>query len=294
MNRDDAFRELAKASAHSRFEAVRTLESIAIAADITALLKAKSKETDFHVKKRLQMLIERIGQQPDPQSTSEDDFTIPFELQQKIKSEAIEWVSGLLLHEIGSKLGLLAGAIESEVPNYANSVAKRRIESLQDTFDGIEQLKKATSTPRPSEMDLANFIDELVKLETENIDIEYYLVGRKPLVIFCDRSLLALALRNGVKNAVEASMSVSEHQRPVITISWGVTDRDYWITVTDSGPGVLENASAFRLGESSKPGHLGFGLGIAKQAMETLRGDLSLRNSGDGGTVYEIRWSLSL
>ena len=294
MTRDEAFRELSKASAHSRFEAVRALESLAIASDVAPLLKAKSKETDFYVKKRLQMLIESIGQQTHLQYNPEEEPQVSFELQQKIKAEAIEWVSGLLLHEIGSKLGLLAGAIESEIPRYEGSVAKRRIESLQDTFDGIEQLKKATSVPRPVEMDLATFIDELVILETENIEIEHYLVGRRPLVIFCDRSLLTLALCNGVKNAIEASMSVAEDHRPVITINWGVTDRDYWITVTDSGPGVLENANSFKLGESSKSGHLGFGLGISKQAMETLHGDVSLKNSGGGGTVYELRWNLSL
>ncbi|KAB0526893.1 ATP-binding protein [Pseudomonas brassicacearum] len=294
MTRDEAFQALANASAHSRFEAVRTLESLALSSDVAYLLKAKSKETDFYVNKRLQMLIEKISREPASQPNEEEEYKIPFELQLKIKSEAIEWVSGLLLHEIGSKLGLLAGAIEHEVPNYQDSTAKRRIESLQDTFDGIEQLKKATSTPRPVEMDLANFIDELVSLETENFEIDHYLLGRKPLVIFCDRSLLTLALCNGVKNAIEASILVADHRRPVITLSWGITDRDYWITVTDSGPGVLESAGSFKLGESSKPGHLGFGLGIAKQAMETLRGSVSLQNSGGGGTVYELRWSLSI
>lgn len=294
MTRDEAFRELSKASSHSRFDAVTALESLAVASDVAHLLKAKSKETDFYVKKKLQILIERIGTTTHLQSNIKEEIEVSLELHQKIKSEAIEWVSGLLLHEIGSKLGLLAGAVESEMANYEESLAKRRIESLQDTFDGIEQLKKATSAPRPVEMDLAHFIDELVALEIENIEIEHYLVGRKPLVIFCDRSLLTLALCNGVKNAIEASMLIAEDHRPVITINWGITDRDYWITVTDSGPGVLENANSFTLGESSKSGHLGFGLGIAKQAMETLRGDVTLKNSGAGGSVYELRWSLSL
>jgi signal transduction histidine kinase len=291
MTRKEAFEQLSEASAHIRFEAVRAIESIADASDISELLKAKAKESDFYVKKRLQMLIEKISHNSLLENPEEAGALIPIEVQRKIKGEAIEWVAGLLLHEIGSRLGLLESAIESELPDYSSSVAKRRVESLQDTFDGIEQLKRATLAPRPLEIDLAKFIEELVSLEVENNTIDHYLVGRKPMIIFTDKSLLTLALCNGVKNAIEASISVAEHHHPIITVSWGATDRDYWITVTDTGPGVLETPTAFKLGESSKAGHLGFGLGIAKQAMESMHGEVSLKNSGGIGTVYELRWS---
>ncbi len=293
MTREEAFNRLSEASAHVRFEAVRAIEAFATPSDIATLLKVKSKENDFYVKKRLQMLIEKISQMSLLKDPEDDDIEVPFETQRKIKSEAIEWVAGLLLHEIGSRLGLLESALETELPNYLSSITKKRVENLQDTFDGIEQLKMATLSPRPTEMDLASFIGELITLETENIEIDYYLVGRKPMIIYCDRSLLTLALCNGIKNAIEASLIVAEHRRPVVTVSWGTTDRDYWVTVIDTGPGVLENTTSFNLGESTKAGHLGFGLGIAKQAMDTMRGEISLKNSGSGGTVYELRWSLN-
>jgi signal transduction histidine kinase len=272
---------------------VRAIEAFATPSDIATLLKVKSKESDFYVKKRLQMLIEKISQMSLLKDPEDDDIEVPFEIQRKIKSEAIEWVAGLLLHEIGSRLGLLESALETELPNYPSSITKKRVENLQDTFDGIEQLKRATLSPRPTEMDLASFIGELITLETESVEIDYYLVGRKPMIIYCDRSLLTLALCNGIKNAIEASLIVAEHRRPVVTVSWGTTDRDYWVTVNDTGPGVLENTTSFNLGESSKAGHLGFGLGIAKQAMDTMRGEISLKNSSSGGTVYELRWSLN-
>ncbi|WP_095193788.1 sensor histidine kinase [Pseudomonas sp. Irchel 3A7] len=294
MDRAEAFKAMQSNLTHLRFTAVRALERTAVVSDIPILLKLKSAEHDFHVKKRLEVLISKLSILPELVVEPED--TIPTEVRQKLRSEAIEWVAGLLLHEIGSKLGLLASAVAQEIPNYQLSHCKRRIEALQDTFDGIEELKKATSVPRPIDMDLALFIDELSKLENIGDQVEITLVGIKPLIVFCDRSLLRLALCNGIKNAIEATLlTATEQHKPSIVISWGTTDHDCWISIIDNGPGLASDVNrSFTLGESSKSGHLGFGLGIAKQAIETLRGRISLSNSAAGGARYELRWSLNL
>lgn len=294
MTREEALAALSNGTSHGRFSALRVLERVALPSDIEFLMKLQTTEADLYVKKRIERVVSRLHKDL-PVKTQVDDDIVPAEVKRKIRADAIEWVAGLLLHEIGSKLGLLASEISQDVPNFENSNSMRRVEQLQDTFDGIEELKKATSSPKPIEMDLSAFIRDLVEIERVGRDVEASYVGISPLVIFCDRGLLGLALCNGIKNAMEAAISVrSDTRTPMIVVSWGQTDKDNWITVIDNGPGLPSNsARSFVLGESSKSGHLGFGLGIARQAIETLHGYVELRNSGADGAAYELRWSLT-
>ncbi|WP_081255183.1 ATP-binding protein [Pseudomonas putida] len=294
MTREEALYAIANGTSHSRFTALGVLERVALPTDIELLMKLQTTEADLYVKKRIERVVSKLHKNL-PEKTEVDDDIVPAEVKRKVRADAIEWVAGLLLHEIGSKLGLLASEISQDVPNFESSNSMRRIEQLQDTFDGIEQLKKATSSPKPIEMDLSEFIRDSVEVERIGRDVEASYVGISPLIIFCDRGLLGLALCNGIKNAMEAAMSVrSEVRAPMIVVSWGQTDKDNWITIIDNGPGLpSSSARSFVLGESSKSGHLGFGLGIARQAIETLHGSVELRNSGADGAAYELRWSLT-
>lgn len=294
MTREEALSALTNGNSHVRFQALRALEQVAQPTDINLFMRLQTTETDLYVRKRIERIILALQRAPLVLQPVDDD-PIPNEVRAQIRAEAVEWVAGLLLHEIGPQIGLLASIVSQEVPNYGSSISKLRVEKLQDIFDGIESLKKATSTPQPVEMDLASFIRDLVELEREECNFEASFVGAQPMVIVCDRGLLALALCNGIKNAIEAAVSVSSNsRRPMIIVSWGQTDIDYWITVIDNGPGAPHNSTrSFSLGETTKSGHLGFGLGIARQAIETLHGTIELRNSGADGAVYELRWSLN-
>ncbi len=294
MSRDGALQALDSGNSHVRFGALKAFDKVAQPSDIPFLLNLLSNETDSYVRKRIERIIARLHQDI-PNTQQIDNDILPDGVREQIRAEAIEWVAGLLLHEIGSKIGLLASEISQAVPDYEHSKSKRRVEQLQDTFDGIEALKKATASPQPVELDLALFIRDLAENERFAHEIEISYVGPQPMIIFCDRGLLALALCNGIKNAIEAAISVrSANREPMIIVSWGQTDIDQWITILDNGPGLPNNAlRSFTLGETTKSGHLGFGLGIALQAIETLHGTVELRNSGANGAAYELRWSLS-
>ena len=70
-----------------------------------------------------------------------------------------------------------------------------------------------------------------------------------------------------------------------------MTDVDYWVAVIDRGVGIIGPVeSAFGIGKTAKRGHRGFGLPIARQAIETLGGSCTLQPIAEGGAHFEIRW----
>ncbi|WP_288944484.1 HAMP domain-containing sensor histidine kinase [uncultured Marinobacter sp.] len=222
----------------------------------------------------------------------EDEFDVPDEVRLEIKTRATEWITGVLLHELSTPIGLLGSTAAREITNYENSTTKQRINSLKSILSAIEDLKGATSTPRPQNFDLSALISETVSdVEQEFTNIGASLVGQKPMMIETDPSLLRLAICNGIKNSFEALSTIKVNDIHPIVITWGETRDEYWVVVLDRGPGLQgPTESAFKIGQSNKTSHSGFGLAIARQAMDTLNGTVDLQPAANGGARYEVRW----
>jgi signal transduction histidine kinase len=102
-----------------------------------------------------------------------------------------------------------------------------------------------------------------------------------------------LVVANGLRNAIEATESLSEiiDASNRVVVSWGETDRDYWIAIVDWGPGLpLGFDRIFDIGSTTKKDHLGMGLAIAERAALSLSGNVSVTPREDKGTRYEFRW----
>jgi signal transduction histidine kinase len=293
LTRDDAMRMLASASAHERLKAARVLARSAQAEDLAALRRARQGETVSYVKTSLDLAIARSSnrsapQYPDPM----DEIDIPEILKRKIRSEAVEWVTGLLLHEIASPIGLAKLSASREIQNYGSSKTKRHLESVQRIFEAIEQLKGAATLPKPEQFDLAELLNDIVVTaapDGNGDNVSFH--GPKPLMITSDPTLVRLTISNGVRNAFEAVAEVDSVDPHPIIITWGETDVDYWVAVLDRGAGIAGPVdSAFEIGKSTKQGHSGFGLAIARQAVETMGGTVVLQPAAGGGARYEARW----
>ena len=158
-------------------------------------------------------------------------------------------------------------------------------------LEAIEQLKGATAVPKPEEFDLGELLGEIVSEAVGSDSVEVSLQGPKPMVITSDRTLLRLTISNGMRNAVEAVTGAPGREPHPIIVIWGETDVDCWVVVLDRGPGLVGLAeSAFGIGQTTKRGHSGFGLTIARQAIETLGGTCTLRPIAEGGARFEARW----
>ena len=101
----------------------------------------------------------------------------------------------------------------------------------------------------------------------------------EPLEIDADLEMLALALRCLLENAGEAAGSGS------VGIA-ALREANHCIfTVTDQGPGFDNPTRCLERFESSKPGHLGLGLCIARRVASRLGGDLAIGSPDFGAQV---------
>ena len=292
MTREQALKALLSDSAHERLRAARFLTRNNKETDLQVLRSALQKETVSYVRRGLELAIKRASRAPfysDIETVKE--YEIPKDIREQIKNEVTEQISGQILHEIASPVGLIAATAAREVSDYEHSKTKRHVDNLKRVFEAIEQLKGASAVPRPEEFDLAELIADIVSAEAGDSQVEISMHGAKPMLINSDRALLRLAVSNGIRNAIEAILDTTYSEPYPMVVTWGETDIDYWVSVLDYGPGFAgPSEAAFGVGKTTKKGHSGFGLTIARQAIETLGGYCTLQPATEGGTRFEVRW----
>jgi signal transduction histidine kinase len=293
MNKEEALTSLSSGSPHERLRAARFFAKNCDAADAPILREVRLRESNTYVKTILDGVISRLSNGTAIENTeAADDEDIPKDVIRKARTQAVESITALLLHEVASPFGLVENAAAREIGNYANSDTKKFIDRVQRILEGIEQLKNATSRPNPQTFDLAEFIDIIIAEESHSNAIKPAQQGPRPFLVTTDPVLLRFAVCNGLRNAIEAAGN-SKAEQPVV-VTWGSNDTDYWVTIIDDGPGLAGSPeSAFEPGKSSKKaqGHIGFGLSIAKQAIESLDGFVTLSPGRTGGARYELKWS---
>lgn len=294
MKREEALEQLNAPSAHTRGQAARILRDAGETADIERLRKAARTETVMYVQYALQDTIRKLEQERAPVMLEPDDTeAVSEDVRRQIYGRAVEWITGFLMHEVASQIGLVRLAARSELKgNWDSSDTKMHLANVSRVFDAIETLKSAAGVPKPEEFDFAALIERLVGRYPEEIRKYVSTIGPKPFLIKGDPSLIEMVVVNGLRNAIEAQrVCDSEPQAHDVTINWGSTDLDHWVAILDHGEGLSGPASkAFEIGQSSKKDHTGFGLAIARQAVETMIGGISLEPGKGGGAVYTARW----
>lgn len=293
MNRDEALQQLASGSTHLRRRAARVLVRDAQVDDLPTLRSARANEGDSYARSSLDRALARLTNAiPTAAVVVSDETEESMRSRRQIQARAAEWIAGLLLHELASPIGLLAYAASREVPEYEHSRTKNHIVTLQMVFAAIEQLRKASATPKLAEFDLAALITEIVGTEFAEVADNIALHGPQPLLLVSDTALLRFGICNGLRNAIEAvSVGTGKHSSPPVVVTWGETDVDYWVAVLDRGPGLTAPLEAvLGVGNTTKKGHSGFGLPIALAAIEALGGMVTLQAASEGGTKYELRW----
>ncbi len=212
-------------------------------------------------------------------------------LRHELYGKITQEITGILLHEIEPVFGLLRAAASEEIQDRSKSQTWMYLEYMKKILLGIQSLRIAASTPNLEDFELAELIAEVAATEVHADRTAVSLIGPQHLICKNDASLLCLALANGLRNAVDAleGVSLPKGAHPII-VTWGQTDIDYWITVIDKGCGLeLRSDAAFQTGNTTKKGHPGMGLSIARRAMDSLEGSAEIETKEDG-THFELRW----
>lgn len=294
MNREEALKALSDPTSHVRGQGARAIGEVGTRDDLVFIHQILKTETVSYVQYNLKDSIKRLTHRSVPLSEEGEDFPdVSPEVCRQIYSKAVKWVTGLILHEVASPVGLatVSAKRESKV-EWEASATRQHLQTIHRVFDAVEMLKDAASVPHPQQFDLATMLQEFIESEIPHALAWVSLIGTKPFTITSDPALIRMVVGNGIRNAVEAIESANtDLQEHAIVINWGETDADYWVSVLDRGPGIVgPTEAAFEVGKSTKKRHSGFGLTIARQAVDTLIGSVVLEPASGGGALYTARW----
>ena len=260
----------------------------------SALVEKQKSEKVRHIKMALRRAISNVEviDTNNLDESMKDDASTDEALKKYLKAQAIHEFSGTIIHELSKRIGLLEGNLRDEFPNLEGSKTNKSFASLKVVFNGIKNLQRSVEPTKASEFDLPQAILDIVEGEEGADGIQFNFEGEKPCLIRSDLSILHLALSNGIRNSIEAIKQIPDFtELNNIVICWGKSDHDIWISIIDNGIGFHGDANkAFDIGNTNKVGHIGFGLGILEQCMETLGGNVELVSVASGGAKLVLRW----
>lgn len=294
MNRAEAFDLLESGSQRERLGAARVLASIATDADIPRIKRVLHSERVPWIRSALERAAVRArstsAHRPRP-STLPDELPDENSLAAEVYACAIEELTDQFVHELRPLLGLARVHAQREIIDFDASDTAQVLRQMQDLLRAIDTLGRAAAAPTVTDADVAAAIRAASRSCVDELRANGFAVrepffdGPEPFYVATDSDLLALALRNGLKNALEASAGVDE---PVV-VSWGQSSAEYWISVLDYGDGLQADERAlFAPGSTTKPDHLGMGLAIVERVVLTLGGRAALESSSDGTTRFEL------
>ncbi len=290
MDRDEAIAALGSDEPKVRTRAARVLGRYNDREALEALQRALAVERVAFLRRLIPASIERIkstAQSREPAVSEEREVnSISSEGQYQ---KAVHFVSGLLLHEISSKVGLLKYSAQKEVADYKDSDTRSNLLRLDAVIAGINSLRDASVSKSMEFFNVKAFLEAARDDVVPTDAIRLYFDGSSGLEMEGDINLLNLAFCNGLKNAVEAAV-ITGNPEPII-VSWGQTEIENYITILDEGDGIEgPQEAAFEIGKTNKKGHSGFGLAIARMAMTTMLGTVNLYPARLGGMRFDIRW----
>lgn len=201
-------------------------------------------------------------------------------------------VSAGISHEMGNTLCALSGFVDLLARGHSDTrttniltEVRREVDSAQSLINSFGSFARS---PQPetsplSGSDLAGIIDEVVSAFGDRCG---FIPGSGDMRLDADRKLLALCIRNLVRNALEADGG-SKAEITVTTKGGNVI-----ISVADDGPGLsMESDEVFRPFRSTKDrssGNMGLGLPVSRRIIRSMGGELTGRNRSGGGAVFEI------
>ncbi|MDR9469170.1 HAMP domain-containing sensor histidine kinase [Marinospirillum sp.] len=208
-------------------------------------------------------------------------------------------------HDLRTPLASMQGYIESlklrrdrlspeEQDRFLDIALKegRRLNRLVDELFELAALEAQEKQPVPESFPLAELVHDVVQKHAQaaqNSQLELTLSGDPDLpAAYADLAMTERVLDNLITNAIAYSPAGGRIE-VVLGQQGGVPE----VCVRDSGSGIPEQDlphifDPFYRGDSSKAGHAGLGLAIARRIMALQGGDIRVENRASGGASFCI------
>jgi len=180
----------------------------------------------------------------------------------------------LLTEEVSGEEGrAMLGTITSEI---------RRLELLTARYLDLSRRRDPTLTPAEP-LALARRVLEVEEEVLRRAGVSATVSGEDGTVVDLDADAMSRALRNLVRNAVEAGAD-----RVEIGVEQG--EKEVRISVSDDGPGMSmdEAERVFEPFFTTKAKGTGLGLAISRQELEEVGGQLLCSSGTDGGAAFTL------
>ncbi len=292
QNADNPSRHLRSETPTERLEAARYFAAHSGPEHEQELREALARENVHWIRAALKRALLRISPELDSVAdTSVDKDDIPERFAAQVYADALETAASQLIHEIEPILGTLRLAAEAEITNFPGSSTSRNLDRLDDLLSAFSRLQRAAGAPKIEEFSLDEIVQRCIQDTTLPEGVLIQKAGPQQCVVEGDSSLILLSFNNGLRNAIEATVATKGDVYDLpITVAWGHTDVDCWISIVDLGVGFKGNIQrAIEMGTTTKSGHLGMGLAIANQALASMAGQLLLIPN-HRGVRFEMRW----
>ncbi|MCD4847673.1 MAG: HAMP domain-containing histidine kinase [Candidatus Aegiribacteria sp.] len=286
---------------HSEFPWNRTVAGRALKTVLDELGESGERTAEFQIQESFMHPAKMYGvsisrSQADEITILVTDVTRISELERNIADQAamadIGAASAGISHEMGNTLCALSGYFDLLTRGHSDertlkilSEVRREMNSAQELIDSFGSFAKS---PEPVTSQLRR--DDVLSICTrscEEYKIKYSIsMTDKEFSLNADRKLLAICVRNLVRNALEADSETT------LEIIVKASDDSITISVTDTGPGLtLEPEEIFRPFRTTKNrsgGNMGLGLSISRRIIRSMGGELSGANMENRGTVFMI------
>ncbi|HYO78606.1 MAG TPA: ATP-binding protein, partial [Thermoanaerobaculia bacterium] len=199
-----------------------------------------------------------------------------------------------IAHEFRNSLSTILGYLKLLLRNELPADAAHRVRAAESEATQLTAaVERLLMFARPmtlqlERVDLRELVDELVeRLHATGATVPITVHGN--VSIQADRALIARAIDNVVRNAVDAVSERGDAARIEIALE----DQPPSITVADNGVG-FDEADASRLllpFVSNKPGGFGLGLSLARKVAVLHGGDITLNGTPERGAVVRLSFA---
>ncbi|MCK4505135.1 MAG: GHKL domain-containing protein [Candidatus Aegiribacteria sp.] len=293
--------ELNDSDLHSEFPWNRTAEGRALKTVLEELAESGERTAEFQIQESCMYPVRMYSVSISRSLTDEitvlvTDATRISELERNIADQAamadIGAASAGISHEMGNTLCALSGYFDLLTRGHSDertlkilSEVRREINSAEELIDSFGSFAKS---PEPVTSKLCR--DDVLSICTHSCEvykIKYSIsMTDEEFSLNADRKLLAICVRNLVRNAFEAD------SKTTLEITVKASDNSITISITDTGPGLtLDSEEIFRPFRTTKKrsgGNMGLGLSISRRIIRSMGGELSGNDRENGGTVFTI------